>query len=455
MSGHVGFFDSATGDWRRSLQVTVEVMRELSLHTDPLAMQRIYTRRMTELFPISRHLTISRRGLERPAVRVTRFSLWPEEINPLKEPERLPIINGGLFGDLIYGDEPRIIDDLELAPDDPAYEYVGGQRSLLAIPHYDGGVALNMVIATREEPNAFPKERFPELVWMSNLFGRATQASLLSEKLKAAVQASDHEMQAVARLQRGLLPSSLPKIPTLDLAVHYQPSGRSGGDYYDLFPLPKGRWGILIADVSGHGTPAAVLMAITHTLARTYSGPPQPPGLLLEYINRQLAEHYTKPFGAFVTAFHAIYDPNRGTLTCANAGHVPPRLIRADGSRGPLDAPQRLPLGIAERAEYPEKVLSLVPGDQVVFFTDGVTEAANADGEHFGPERLDAALAAGHAGARGMVDAVLREVASFTDNSPPSDDRTLLAAKFVTSSSPTEHRPGERRPRSAEPLTPR
>lgn len=455
MSGPVRFFDMTTGDWQQRLAVTVEAMRELSFHTDPQAMQRVYARRMSELFPIARSLTISRRGLDRPAVRVTRFNLWTEEINPWKEWQRLPVLEGGLFAELLYGDEPRLIDDLTVPPDDPAYEYVGGQRSLLAIPHYDGGSALNMVIVTREEPEAFPKERFPDLVWMSNLFGRATQTSLVSEKLKGAYVAADQEMQAVARLQRGLLPGALPAIPTLDLAVHYQPSGRSGGDYYDLFPLPKGRWGILIADVSGHGTPAAVLMAITHSLARTYSGPPQPPGLLLEYINRHLVLHYTKPFGAFVTAFYAIYDPNRGTLTYANAGHVPPRLIRADGSRGPLDVPQQLPLGIAEKAEYPEEVLTLVPGDQVVFFTDGVTEAANAEGEHFGPDRLDAALTAGRDGARGMVDAVLRELAAFTDNKPSADDRTILAAKFVTSPSPNDGRPAERRPRNAEPLSPR
>jgi phosphoserine phosphatase RsbU/P len=450
-----GFFESTNGDWRKRLTVTVDVMRELSLHTDPQEMQRVYARRMSELFPISRYLTISRRGLEKPAVRVTRFSLWTEEINPWKEPERLPVVRGGLLAELIYGDEPRIIDDLKLAPDDPAAEYLAGQRSLLAIPHYDGGAAMNMVLVTREEPSAFPKERFPELVWMSNLFGRATQSSMLSEKLKASCHAADHEMQSVAKLQRSLLPAALPDVPTLDLAVHYQPSGRSGGDYYDFFPLPKGCWGILIADVSGHGTPAAVLMAITHSLARTYAGPPQPPGLLLSYINRQLALHYTKPAGAFVTAFYAIYDPNRGTLTYANAGHIPPRLIRqADGSRGPLDAPQRLPLGIAEQAEYPDEVLELVPGDQVIFYTDGVTEALNATGEHFGPERLDAILSGKSVGARGMVDAVLRELAAFTSAQPPSDDRTILAAQFVTSPARGEGK-SHGRSRSAEPMAPR
>jgi sigma-B regulation protein RsbU (phosphoserine phosphatase) len=410
---------------------------------------------MAELFPTSRYLTLSRRGLDRPEVRVTRFNLWEEEINPWEELHRLPVLRGGLLADLLYGDEPRLIDELTLDDGDPAAEYLAGQRSLLAIPHYENGSAVNMVVVTREEPHAFPSERFPDLVWMSNLFGRATQTSVLSEKLKAAYLSADHEMQTVARLQKTLLPTALPEVPNLDLAVHYQPSGRSGGDYYDLFPLPKGRWGILIADVSGHGTPAAVLMAITHSLARTYSGPPQPPGLLLAYINRHLALHYTRPFGAFVTAFYAIYDPNQGTLTYANAGHTPPRLVRADGRRGPLDAPQRLPLGIAEQAEYPDEVTEVAPGDQVIFFTDGITEAANPDGDHYGPERIDSALAASGDGAKGMIDAVLRDLAAFTGGQKPADDRTLLAAKFVVSQGVGESRNGERRSRNAEPTAPR
>ena len=92
-------------------------------------------------------------------------------------------------------------------------------------------------------------------MWLSNLFGRATSNLVLSEELQQANQALDREMKAVGDIQRSLLPARLPRIPTLDLATHYQPSQRAGGDYYDFFPLPSGKWGIFIADVSGHGTP--------------------------------------------------------------------------------------------------------------------------------------------------------------------------------------------------------
>ena len=178
---------------------------------------------------------------------------------------------------MIYGDEPRIIDDLQVAPDDPAYEYLAGPRSLMAIPHFDQGVATNMVVRMRNEPAAFDRAGFPEWVWISNLFGRATQNLVLAEELRQAYSVVERELKVVADIQRSLLPKTMPTIPGLGLAAHYQTSQWAGGDYYDFFPLPDGRWGILIADVSGHGTPAAVMMAILHSLAHTFPGPPDPP----------------------------------------------------------------------------------------------------------------------------------------------------------------------------------
>ena len=126
-------------------------------------------------------------------------------------------------------------------------------------------------------------------------------AGVLAQRLKEAYQTLDGEFAAVGNIQRSLLPAELPRVPTLDLAAFYQPSRRAGGDYYDFFPLPDGKWGVWIADVSGHGTPAAVLMAVTHTIAHTHPGPPTPPGRLLAYVNNHLTRRYTSD-GSFVTA---------------------------------------------------------------------------------------------------------------------------------------------------------
>src|SRR5205085_4508371 len=158
---------------------------------------------------------------------------------------------------------------------------------------FDQGQGLNMVVLLRREPAGFDREQFPEVVWMSNLFGRATHSLVLSEEVKAAYEAVDYEMKVVADIQRSLLPARLPTIPNMGLAAHYQTSQRAGGDYYDVFQLPGGLWGLLIADVSGHGTPAAVLMAVTHCLVHTYCGPPMTPAELLGYVNRHLCARYT------------------------------------------------------------------------------------------------------------------------------------------------------------------
>jgi sigma-B regulation protein RsbU (phosphoserine phosphatase) len=431
MRASAGLFDEVAHNWQERLDLIVETMREMSRQTDPQEMSRAYGKRMQKLRPTDRMVSISRRGLKYPWYRITRCSLWKEDINPWKEVDRLPLLQGGLFAELLYGDEPRLFDDLTLPDDDPAAEYVAGMSSLLAIPMYDQGVALNMILAMRREPSAFPQEQFPEIVWLSNLFGRATHNLVLAEKLKAAYESVDSEMKVVADIQRSLLPKKMPDIPNLSLAAYYQTSHRAGGDYYDFFPLADGKWGLLIADVSGHGTPAAVLMAVTHSLAHSFPGPATPPGRMLEHVNRHLAARYTVESDTFVTAFYGIYDPAERTLTYSSAGHNPPRLKRcADGTLDSLDGANSLPLGIAPEMTYSEQTYRFVPGDQMVLYTDGITEAHNEDGEMFGLSRLDQAIMDCAESASDLLESVLAALNKFTGSHAAHDDRTLLVAKI-------------------------
>lgn len=420
--------------WRARLAVSVDLMRELSRQTDPQAMYHLFARRMDELFPVGRRLLISRRGLDRPEYRVTRCSLWKEPPNPWEAAHRLPVHAGGLLAELLYADEPRLVTDLALDPDDPSAEYLAGQRSVLAIPHFDQGAAASALILAREEPDAFPRDRIPDLVLLSNLFGRATQSAVLSRAVRDAHDAMDFELRTVADIQRALLPAGTPSVPGLDVAVYYRTAQRAGGDYYDFFPLPGGRLGVLVADASGHGAPAAVLMAMTHTITHTRADPPGRPGELLAHLNAHLTRRYTRPTGSFVTAFYAVFDPAAGTVTYASAGQTPPRLVRAaDGSRVALNRAQRLPLGIKADETYPEQVAAFRPGDHAVFFTDGVVEAANADGDVFGTDRLDAALAPPAMSAEAVLAAVVGAWAGFTGTAAAADDRTLVV---VTQSGP-------------------
>ena len=412
------------------LELIVETMREMSRQTDPQAMIKAYSARMRKLMPVDRTVWLSRRNLEPQKYRITRTDMWKEDINPWRDRDRLPLLEGGLLGNLLYGDEPVLIEDLQIDEDDPAAAYFADQRSLIAVPYYDMGQALNMVVFMRREPGAFAPEHFPQWVWLSNLFGQATHNLVRSQKLQEAYEDLDREMKVVEEIQHSLLPAKVPSIPTLDLAIHYTTSRRAGGDYYDFFPLPGGKWGILIADVSGHGTPAAVLMAVTHSIAHTLPGPAEPPGNLLGYLNCHLAARYTKDSGTFVTAFYGVYDPATRQITYASAGHNPPRLKRcADSTRSTLDGVQRLPLGVSAEETYPEKTVQLRPGDQLIFYTDGVTDAENAAGRLFGIERLDGVLAGCENTAPEVLGAILRALADFTAGHPADDDRTLIAAK--------------------------
>ncbi|RPI80147.1 MAG: stage II sporulation protein E, partial [Planctomycetaceae bacterium] len=389
-----------------------------------------YARRIEELLKVDRRLSLSRRGLTYPQFRITRDSSWTDQINPWKQKDRLPLLSGGQIAELLYGNEPAVIDELALEPGDPAAEYLTDYRSLMAIPMFDQGDALNMVLLLRREPAAFDREQLPEAVWRSNLFGRATSSLVVKEELREAYLALDRELAVVGEIQRALLPAELPRIPTLDLAAHYQPARRAGGDYYDFFKLPDGKWGILIADVSGHGTPAAVVMAITHAIAHTHAGPLDRPDAALRYLNRHLSEKYADISETFVTAFYAVYDPDHRRLTYSSAGHNPPRLKRCqDGTLHSLDAVNGLPLGVWEGGDYDAAEVQLKTGDQIVFYTDGITEAHSSAGEMFGNERLDHELENCALQAQGLLDSVLIAVEKFAAGRPADDDRTLIVAR--------------------------
>jgi phosphoserine phosphatase RsbU/P len=423
------FFDTRTRNWRARLAISSDFMRELSRYSDPLTLYSVFTRRMNQLFPTDKQLTLSRRGVDRPNVRVTRFNGWTDTPNPFTQWDKFPVVSGGLLGDLLYADEPNLLADLALPASDPASEFLAGQRSVLSIPIFDQGSAQTTVVLAREEPDAFRPEQVPELVWMTNLFGRATQSLLLTQRLRSAYELADAELREIADLQHSLLPADVPRLNGLDVAAHYRPANRAGGDYYDFFPQADGRLAVLVADVSGHGTPAAVLMAITHSIAHAAAARPDKPGPFLSYLNAHLSDRYNRHSGSFVTAFAAVFDPHHGQLTYASAGHVPPRLLRADGTLMPLNRVPQLPLGINPPGSlYSEAVIGFAPGDRAVIFTDGVTEAVDRDGELFGLEQLDRVMMLqGGNRAESVLNGVLSAVDGFSGG--PVDDRTVVVVR--------------------------
>ncbi len=431
----VSFFHRVGETPAKRLGYILDTMRELSQQNDPQQMVATYSRRMRDVIPSDRFVSLSRRELDRPFVRVTRSNLWEHQPNPWRETSLLPVYASGALSDFIWSDTATVIDDLAglIAPDDPTASYFEGMRSLVALPLFDRGVALNMVVLMKKEPGYFDPQHLGEHVWMSNLFGRATQNLVLNEQLQRAYELIDRELKVVADIQRSLLPQELPHVPTLQLAASYQTSQRAGGDYYDFFPLPGGKWGLLIADVSGHGTPAAVLMAVTHSIAHAWDEPPRSPAAMMKFINGHLCARYTNGNGTFVTAFYGIYDPATRTLNSCSAGHCPPRRHRAGGGDViNLCFSGHLPLGIDPDEVFDETECRLEVGDTIVFYTDGLTEARNADNDLLGTERLDRIIErCADCDTTELVDQILSATDEFTGNRPLTDDRTLVVARVV------------------------
>lgn len=423
--------------WTEELDIIDRTMKAISGITDPQQLVDVYWQGIGELLPITDYVAVSRRNVEPPFYLITRSSRFEEEFNPWTQRDLLPKMSGGILGEIAYADKPVFIEDLPvlLSRDDPAYFYLQGFERLYAIPQYDNGEGINATAMLMPKDFELDKSVLPILHWQSGLFGRGTQNLVLKNQLSAALSTLDDELKTVGKIQRSLLPRTLPAIPGFELAAFYQTSARAGGDYYDFFPLAGGQWGLFIADVSGHGTPAAVLMAITHALAHAQPGTHSPPAELLSYLNGHLSRSYARG-GTFVTAFYAVLDPARRTLTYSTAGHNPPRLIR-DGNVIPLDQNGALPLGIMVEESYLQATIVLERDDLLLLYTDGITESAappapSEPRELFGTDRLDALLLDCRATSpAGCLDRIRAAVSDFAHNATPNDDQTLIAIRCV------------------------
>ncbi len=411
------------------LQRIDDLVRDLSIQDDPDRLVRVFGKESDLFMRRDGLVAVSRRDLPAPQYRITRSWRWREVINPWTEVHRLPLLDRGLLGELLYSGKPGVINGLKVPADDPAWEHLEGMRALAYAPGYDQGQPLNMVMTLRREPDSITPEDLETLLLNANLLGRAVNNLLLARQLQDAYRRLDHEMLQVGRMQRHLLPAQMPRIDGLELGASYVTCSRAGGDYYDILPLPDDQWGLFLADVSGHGVAAAVVMAMMHTLLHAYPGAPVPPSQVLGYINRHLLA--VAPEGMFATAFYGIYDPARRRLRYASAGH--PSGLRRRGSYDirELERPGGLPLGIVPNETWAEGETALHPGEALLLYTDGIVEGANPNGEPFGRERLENALRLGPLRATPLVYHLERHFRDFCNGSTDMDDRTLLAAVAV------------------------
>jgi serine phosphatase RsbU (regulator of sigma subunit) len=236
------------------------------------------------------------------------------------------------------------------------------------------------------------------------------------------------EIEIAKGIQQSFLPESAPKIPGIDIAAMSLPARVVGGDFYDFIPIDKDRWGLVIADVSGKGVPAALFMALSRTLMRASVAGALSPAEVINHAN-YLIQQDTKS-SMFVTLFYAVLDGRTMTLTFANAGHNPPMLIGGAGEGVVLLKAQGVPLGIASDIKSRDAVITLKKGDCLVLYTDGVTEARNAIGAEFDMDRLEKTVRANRSlDACPIMDAISEELTSFVGGLPQFDDITMMVIK--------------------------
>ena len=424
------FFDQSLPLEER-LSTILNTVKALSGTDDPREMIQVFGEQVNHLLTRDASITLTRRNVDAPKFQISRYSEWVDPIDPWLEPEKLPVLEGGILGDLIFGSKAVVMVDYEIKEDDPAYQYLHGYRTLMSSPSFDHGESLNMTVWLSRDPDAFDESLLPEIVWTANLFGRAVHNLRVGDALKEAHRQIDHEISVVAGIQLSLLPHELPNIPNFDLAIHYEAAERAGGDYYDFFELPSGKWGILIADVSGHGPSAAVLMAITHSIAHTNPNMSDDPAEMFDYINEHLVQRYTSVTKTFVTAFYAIYDPETHMMTYSSAGHDSPFILHtSDCSFEIPETTGDMPLGIKKDEPYHTKQFQLTPGDFLILFTDGIFEARNPQGELFGMDRFQIAVQQCTETPNHILESLLEELKEFTQGKAPHDDRTILIGKI-------------------------
>jgi serine phosphatase RsbU (regulator of sigma subunit) len=235
----------------------------------------------------------------------------------------------------------------------------------------------------------------------------------------------EQEMISARYIQKSLLPEQVPSIPGWHIEPFYRPARQVGGDLYDFLPLPGGRLGIVIGDVTGKGMPAALIMATTCAMIRAATPSATSPGEVLALVNQLLQVQI--PSNMFATCFYAILDPMNGLLRYANAGHDIPYLSR---NRDIIELRATgMPLGLMSEQSYIEQEIAVTPGDMILFYTDGLVEAHNGNKEMFGFPRLKELLKR-HTTGDGLVNILVNELQSFTGPEwEQEDDVTLVLVR--------------------------
>jgi sigma-B regulation protein RsbU (phosphoserine phosphatase) len=332
----------------------------------------------------------------------------------------------GFIGHVALTAEPIISADVR---NDPIYINARREtRSEMVAPIISNTEVIGVFDLESDQLNAYSDDDLQVLMLLASQVAIIIEKVMLHEQL-IEKKRLEGQLEVARQVQLELLPARDPELNGYDISAYNYPTEEVSGDYYDWVKIFDDQIGLVIADVSGKGVPAALLMAFLRASLRAATHIGYSPHISMAKVNYLLWESIER--NQFVTAFYGILDATNKTLSYTNAGHNPPLLLDKDGNAKFIEKGS-LPLGMFRDTRYHEYYLTTEPGDVLVLYTDGVTEAQNSRGEEFGRMRLaEAARANQQLSARDLIVAVNNEVLEWTEGRGATDDATFFVIKAV------------------------
>lgn len=332
----------------------------------------------------------------------------------------------GLIGQVALTAEPITSPDVRM---NPAYINARSEtRSEMVAPIIANTEVIGVFDIESDELNAYSEDDLEVLMLLASQVAIIIEKVMLHEQL-IEKKRLEGQLEVARQVQLELLPAKDPQLEGFDISAYNYPTEEVSGDYYDWVRIFDDQIGLVIADVSGKGVPAALLMAFLRASLRAATHIGYSPHISMAKVNYLLWESIER--NQFITAFYGILDVTNKTLTYTNAGHNPPILLDKDGNYRFIEKGS-LPLGMFRDTRYHEYYLTTEPGEILVLYTDGVTEANNSQGEEFGRNRLaEAAKANRQLGARELIAALQKTVIDWTDGLGATDDVTFFVIKAL------------------------
>lgn len=355
--------------------------------------------------------------------------------DPVAEQRRVPADDRSGSGLVMRTQQPIVLEDAEIREEAPwMANWLPAEGFLSAgiVPLIADGRSIGALVADMRQLRLLQDDEMRFLQLMANQAALAIEkARLHREEIQR--QRLEEELAVARQIQLSILPSAAPTVPGWEIATRYEAARQVGGDFYDFFWVERPQegarhFGMVIADVTGKGVPAALFMAMSRTTIRNVAISDRSPAAALEKANELLLQDSKTDL--FLTAFYGLLSPETGELAYCNAGHNPPLCYCVETESFSTLNSNGIALGVLPEITLPGHLMTIEVGDLLVLYTDGVTEAVNPEMEEFGEERLRQVIAANaRAGVQEIVDAVARAVEQFARDMPRWDDFTLVVAR--------------------------